>query len=149
MIFRIRNSPLYPLGSRRNQQNKGVIPTTPRKEKALQALLVSRTRAEAAKAAGIGESTMRTYLKDPEFLERYREAFGSLVQDATRQAQQTIAPALSTLKEIMEDGDEQATARIQAARATLEYALKLTEQTDILEQLRELEKWRDETNGKH
>ena len=49
----------------------------------------------------------------------------------------------------MEDGGEQATARIQAARATLEYALKLTEQTDILEQLRELEKWRDETNGKH
>lgn len=126
-----------------------MIHTTPRKEKALQALLVSRTRAEAAKAAGIGESTLREYMKDQEFMARYREAFGSLVQDATRQAQQTIAPALSTLKEIMEDGDEQATARIQAARATLEYALKLTEQTDILEQLRELEKWRDETDGKH
>lgn len=126
-----------------------MIPTTPRKEKALQALLVSRTRAEAAKAAGIGESTLREYMKDQEFMSRYREAFGSLVQDATRQAQQTISPALSTLREIMEDGDEQATARIQAARATLEYALKLTEQTDILEQLRELEKWRDENDGKH
>ena len=126
-----------------------MIPTTPRKEKALQAPLVSRTRAEAAKAAGIGESTLREYMKDQEFMSRYREAFGSLVQDATRQAQQTISPALSTLREIMEDGDEQATARIQAARATLEYALKLTEQTDILEQLRELEKWRDENDGKH
>lgn len=126
-----------------------MIPTTPRKEKALQALLVSRTRAEAAKAAGIGESTLREYMKDQEFMSRYREAFGSLVQDATRQAQQTISPALSTLREIMEDGDEQATARIQAAHATLEYALKLTEQTDILEQLRELEKWRDENDGKH
>lgn len=110
---------------------------------------MSRTRAEAAKAAGIGESTLREYMKDQEFMSRYREAFGSLVQDATRQAQQTISPALSTLREIMEDGDEQATARIQAARATLEYALKLTEQTDILEQLRELEKWRDENDGKH
>lgn len=108
-----------------------------------------RTRAEAAKAAGIGESTLRGYLKEPEFLERYREAFGNLVQDATRQAQQAINPALSTLKEIMEDKDEQATARIQAARSTLEYALKLTEQTDILEQLRELERWREETDGKH
>lgn len=125
-----------------------MIPITPRKEKALQALLVCRTRAEAAKAAGIGESTLRGYLKEPEFLERYREAFGNLVQDATRQAQQAINPALSTLKEIMEDKDEQATARIQAARSTLEYALKLTEQNDILEQLRELEKWRDETDGK-
>ncbi len=91
---------------------------------------------------------MREYMKDPEFMERYREAFGNLVQDATRQAQQTIAPALSTLKEIMEDRDEQATARIQAARNTLEFALKLTEQTDVLEQLRELEKWRDETDAK-
>ena len=91
---------------------------------------------------------MREYMKDPEFMERYREAFGNLVQDATRQAQQTIAPALSTLKEIMEDRDEHDTARIQAARNTLEFALKLTEQTDVLEQLRELEKWRDETDAK-
>ena len=128
-----------------------MIPTTPRKERALQALLVSRTRAEAAKAAGIGESTLREYMKDPEFMERYREAFGNLVHDATRQAQQALALALaiSTLTEIMGNTDEQATARIQAARSTLEYALKLTEQTDILEQLRELEKWREETDGKH
>lgn len=130
-------------------KTKEVIPTTPRKEKALQALLVSRTRAEAAKAAGIGESTLREYLKDPEFLERYREAFGNLVQDATRQAQQALALAISTLTEIMGNTDEQATARIQAARSTLEYAMRLTEQSDILEQIRELEKWRDETDGKH
>ena len=126
-----------------------MIPITPRKEKALQALLVSRTRAEAAKTAGIGESTLRGYLQDPEFLERYREAFGDLVQDATRQAQQALTLAISTLTEIMGNTDEQATARIQAARSTLEYALKLTEQTDILEQPRELERWKEETDGKH
>lgn len=95
--------------------------------------------------AGIGESTLRGYLKEPEFLARYREAFGALVQDAARQAQQAISPALSTLREIMQDSGEQASIRIQAARSTLEYALKLTEQADILEQLRELEKWRDES----
>lgn len=121
---------------------------TPRKEKALQALLVCRTKAEAAKTAGIGETTLRGYLKDPEFAEQYREAFGRLVQDATRQAQQTIGPALSTLREIMEDPEEPTTARIQAARSTLEYALKLTEQSDILEQLRKLEQWRNEADGK-
>lgn len=88
-------------------------------------------------------------MKDPEFLERYREAFGNLVHDATRQAQQAISLAISTLTEIMGNTTEQATARIQAARSTLEYALKLTEQTDILEQLRELEKWKEETDGRH
>lgn len=119
---------------------------TPRKEKALQALLVCRTRAEAAQRAGIGESTLRGYMKEPEFLDRYKKAFGDMVRDATRQAQQTLSPALSTLREIMEDKDEQAQYRITAARSILEYSLKLCEQTDILEQLRELEKWRDETD---
>lgn len=113
---------------------------SPRKEKALQALLISRTRAEAAKAAGIGESTLRSYMQDPEFVERYREAFGNLITDATRQAQQAIAPALSTLREVVEDVDENAQARISAARSLLEYALKLTEQADILGRLDELER---------
>ena len=120
---------------------------TPRKERALQALLVSRTRAEAAATAGIGESTLREYMKNPEFMERYKQAFGDMVRDATRQAQQALSSALSTLREIMEDRDEQAQARITAARSVLEYSLKLCEQTDVLEQLRELEKWRDEING--
>ena len=121
---------------------------TQRKEKALQALLVSRTRAEAAKAAGIGESTLRTYMQDAEFLERYRQAFGDMVRDAARQAQQTLSPALSTLREIMEDREEPASARITAARSILEYTLKLGEQVDILEQLRELEEWRNQ-NAKY
>lgn len=121
---------------------------TQRKEKALQALLVSRTRSEAAKAAGIGESTLRTYMQDSEFLERYRQAFGDMVRDAARQAQQTLSPALSTLREIMEDREEPASARITAARSILEYTLKLGEQVDILEQLREMEEWRDQ-NAKH
>ena len=123
-----------------------MIPITPRKEKALQALLVSRTRAEAAKAAGIGESTLREYMKDPEFLDRYREAFGNLVQDATRQAQQAIAPALSCLREIVEDKEEAPQARIQAARSTLEYALRLSEQLDIAERIKYLENIIKETS---
>lgn len=113
---------------------------TPRKEKALSALLTSRTRAEAAKAAGIGESTLRGYLRDdPEFQARYKEAFGELVQDATRQAQQAIAPALDALQEIVENPREQSQARIQAARSTLEYALRLTGQLDIIDRIQALE----------
>ena len=120
---------------------------TPRKEKALAALLVSRTRAEAAKVAGIAESTLRSYMQDSEFVDRYKQAFGDMMRDAARQAQRTLSPALSTLREIMEDKGAQ--ARISAARSVLEYSLKLCEQTDILEQLRELEKWRAETDGNY
>lgn len=123
----------------RAPRRQEAIQTTPRKEKALKSLLTCRTRAEAAEAAGIGESTLRGYLREPEFQARYREAFGELVQDATRQAQQAIAPALSTLREIVEDENAGAKARIMAARSTLEFALRLTEQLDIISRIEILE----------
>ena len=76
---------------------------TPKQYRALQALLTCKTREEAAAQAGIAPRTLRSYFEDPEFQKQYKKAFGNLVEDATRQAQQTIAPALDTLKEIMQD----------------------------------------------
>lgn len=116
-----------------------MIPLTPKQQKALLALLTQPTKEKAAAAAGITSKTLRGYLADPEFQAEYRKAFASLVEDATRQAQQSLASALSTLREIVEDQGENAQVRIQAARSTLEYALRLTEQNDVLSQLRELE----------
>lgn len=93
------------------------------------------TRKAAAEAAGIDPRTMRRYLADPEFQAAYKEAFSGLITDATRQAQQSLSPALSTLREIVEDSGEDAKVRIQAARNILEYGLRLTEITDILRDL--------------
>lgn len=115
---------------------------TPNKEKLLAALLTSRTKKEAAAAAGISDRTMRTYFEDPEFCSRYREAFAGMVQDATRQAQQLLDPALSTLREVMEDEDIPAAARVNAAKIALDYAVRLTDQNDLAERLAALEKER-------
>lgn len=120
---------------------------TPNKEKLLAALLTSRSKKEAAAAAGIAERTMRTYFEDPEFCQRYREAFAGVIEDATRQAQALLMPTLSTLQTVMEDEEIPAQARITAAKSIIDYSLKLTEQADILEQLRELERWKEELNG--
>jgi len=112
---------------------------TPKRQKALLALLTYPTREKAAAAAGITSKTLRGYLTEPEFQAEYKRAFTELVEDATRQVQQAIAPALSTLREIVETTDENAQARISAARSILEYSMKLTETTDILTRLHELE----------
>lgn len=112
---------------------------TPKKQKALLALLTNPTKEKAAATAGITSKTLRGYLADPEFQAEYKKAFAGLVEDATRQAQQSLTPALSTLREIAEDGAENAQAQISAARSILEYGLKLTEQTDILTRLEDLE----------
>lgn len=113
---------------------------TPKQQKALLALLTNPTKEKAAAAAGITAKTLRSYLADPEFQAEYKKAFASLVEDATRQAQQAIEPALSTLREVVEDGGESPQFRISAARSILEYSLKLTEQNDIMTKLQELEK---------
>lgn len=115
---------------------------TPNKERLLAALLTSRTKKEAAAAAGIAYRTMLTYFEDPEFCRRYREAFAGVVQDATRQAQQLLDPALSTLREIMEDEELPAAARVNAAKIALDYAVRLTDQNDLAERLAALERER-------
>ena len=117
---------------------------TPNKEKLLAALLTSRTKKEAAAAAGISDRTMRSYFEDQEFCQWYREAFAGVVQDATRRAQQLLEPALSTLQTVMEDEEIPAQARITAARSIIDYSMRLTEQNDIMRQLDELEAWRRE-----
>lgn len=112
---------------------------TPKKQKALLALLTNPTREKAAKAAGITSKTLRGYLADPEFQAEYKKAFAGLVEDATRKVQQTLEPAVAVLREIMEDSSENGQVRVSAARSVLEYGLKMTEQTDILTRLQELE----------
>lgn len=115
---------------------------TPSKQKALASLLTSPTKKAAAEKAGINERTLRDYFKDAEFVEAYNRAFAGVVQDATRQAQQTLQPALLTLKEIMEDTDIAPAARVQACRTALEYAIRLTDQNDLAERLTALERAR-------
>lgn len=113
---------------------------TPNKEKALACLMVHKTKKEAAEAAGLTDRTLRTYFDDPEFRQRYKEAFADMVEDASREAQRLLSPAFSVLEEIMQDTEVNAAARTQAAKTAIEYALRISEHTDILEQLRELER---------
>lgn len=112
---------------------------TPAKEKALAALLTHPTQKAAAEAIGIAPRTMRGYLEDPEFQQRYVAACKELVGEATRQAQKCISPALLALRAIVEDQEEPGGVRVSAARSLLEYSLRLTEIHDILTTLEAVE----------
>ena len=105
---------------------------THKQTQALAALLTHPTKSQAAAAAGIGLTTLKRYLDDPEFQEAYQKAVSEMFEDAASQAKKSLNPALSCLREIVEDASETATARIQAARSLLEYGLRLTEIVDIL-----------------
>lgn len=113
---------------------------SPKQQKAIAALLTNDTKKAAASAAGVDPRTLRRYFEDPEFRAEYRKAFSELLEDSTRKAQQSIAPALQVLREIAGNGRETGQVRVSAARSLLEYSLRLTEQLDLLQRLEELEK---------
>ena len=62
------------------------------------------------------------------------------MSEATNQAKKSLAPALSVLREVAENQECTAIARVQAARALVDNTLKLTERADVLERLDKLEK---------
>lgn len=109
---------------------------THKRERALVALMNNSTMEGAARDAGITSKTLRKYLNEPEFQQRYKDAFAGLVDDATRAAQGNMTPAIAVLNEVMLDKSQNGQTRVFAARSILEFSLKLTELTDISKLLR-------------
>jgi len=113
---------------------------TPKKQKALAALLTSPTREKAAAAAGITSKTLRSYLKDPEFQDAYKEAVTTQLGEATAQARQSLSSALAVLREIMEDPAAENRDRISAASKSIDATLRLVEKLEQQVKLDELER---------
>ena len=99
----------------------------PTKERALQALLVSKTKKEAAEKAEITTRTLLRYLKDEEFIQALNAAYNIDVENAKRKAQNSAENAVEVLIDIMYDINEDPMARISAAKAILEFALSCRE----------------------
>ena len=108
---------------------------SPKKRKVLEALLKAPTQQEAARLAGVDTKTVYRYLQDPEFQAEYRKAVDGVIGQATKEAQAALSPAIQTLREIMQDVTAGSMPRISAARALLEFGLRLTEIVDILSKI--------------
>ncbi len=120
---------------------------TAKQKKALAALITSPTIETAAKAAGVGYTTLRRWLKDDEdFRREYERELAGLVTDAAAKAKQSMVPAVLVLRKILVHGSSE-TARITAARSLLEYGLKLVELADLTARLDALEKNLEEYNN--
>lgn len=112
---------------------------TAKQKKAIAALLAAPTVQAAAEAAGVSYSTLRRWLSQDDFRRQYDAALSDLVSEAAIQAKKSLAPALSVLREVAEDQDCTAIARVQAARALVDNTLKLAELSDIMTRLSKLE----------
>src|SRR5215471_6519880 len=103
-----------------------------RKQEALiSALLTAPSLAAAAQQAGLSEVTAWRWLKDATFQATYREARRAVVQHAIAQVQHATGEAVETLRSVMQDLEAPASARVSAAKAILETAVKGIEIDDL------------------
>ena len=96
------------------------------------ALLTCPTVKAAARAAGLDESTIRRYRQDPAFMAEYERRCAEMLEAA-------MTPAIDRLRGIIDDDQQQPQQHIAAARAVLEYGLRLVEANDFDQRLRALE----------
>ena len=111
-----------------------------KKEKALHALMTQPTFKEAAEMAGISETTLWRWLKDPEFLNKYRQLKREAVNQAVARLQQISFQAVETMKEIMEHKENPVSVRLNAAKSILDSSIKAVELEDVIHRIEELER---------
>jgi hypothetical protein len=116
-------------------------PLPEKQEAALLALLSHRTLKEAALAAGVSMPTLWRYLRDPVFSLRYREARRELVECAMVRLQNDAEHAARVLRDVADDKEASAGARVTAARTIIELSVKSVELGDLQQRIASLEEY--------
>ena len=115
-------------------------------DKVISALLSSNTRKEAATKAGVSERTISRYFAQADFVARYNEEKRKILDAANTQIQSALAPAIKTLRDIVENKKAPMTTKVMAARAILEYTIRLAEYSELEARIRILESHETETH---
>src|SRR5262245_39653736 len=117
--------------------------TEPRKigrkgEAAIAALLSEPTIDDAAAKAGIGEATLRRWMRRPEFAAAYRKARRAVLERTIGQLQQATGEAAATLRRNLTSGKP--SVEVRAAMGILDAAIKGFESLDLADELREIKR---------
>ena len=108
-----------------------------KQEQAVVALLTMPTIRKAAEKAGVGERTLRGWMKDsPEFQRAYTEARRGFLEHSLGKLQRATSAAVTTLARA-------ARKDVKAAVAVIDRAVKGAEMLDVLVRLKALEQRAD------
>jgi DNA-binding MurR/RpiR family transcriptional regulator len=109
-----------------------------RHEGVIVALIAHPKITDAAKAAGVSESTVWRLMQRPEFQQRYKQAQDEALNSALGSIQGAATEAVATLREIASSGKVEA-ARVQASKTILDFTFKVRQQFELEERLKLLE----------
>jgi hypothetical protein len=116
---------------------------TAKQERALVALLDCGEMKRAATTSGVNETTLWRWLQQPAFQARYRAARRQLVETAIAQLQSDCIVAVRVLREVAEDREAPASARVAAAKTIIDGAVRGVELRDLAERVENLEALRE------
>lgn len=114
----------------------------------LNALLIHPTVKEAAEAAGVSLSSAHRYLKDQEFLSKYRDVKSEIMRGVTNRVQLSATTAINTLMDVAINGKSEI-ARVQAASKILDVAYTAYEKEDLENRIQMIEQMAIEANKEH
>jgi hypothetical protein len=106
------------------------------RDKAIEALLTCATIKDAADKVGIGERTLRGWLKEPAFAEQYHAARRQVFDAALGRLQGAASSAVTTL--FKNTHCENPSVETRAAVAILELGLKGSQLMDLSEEIEAL-----------
>jgi hypothetical protein len=124
-------------GAADDRKRPGMAGLSAKQTRAVAALLTASSHAAAAQQAGVGERTLRRWLRDSVFRSAYRIRSRQLPDDVTGRLRAAAVDALDVLRGALADTNAQ--VRVRAATALLDFAVKvetdeLAARLDALEQ---------------
>jgi len=102
---------------------KSTAKLTARQEQAIQALLTGASIKEAAQHVQVGRTTLYRWLNATAFRNAYQAAQERSHAWTVNRLQHIAAKAIQVLEEILDDVEVPALAKVEAARAVLDFAL--------------------------
>ena len=120
------------------------VSLTIRQQEAVALIVAGHAPEDAAATLGISMRTLRRYLASDEIAAELRAAFRERLTTLLRASLGAAPEALRTLREVARDRTAPEHARVAAARAVLEHALRLYETTEIDDRLEQVERRLDE-----
>jgi transposase-like protein len=110
-----------------------------RKDRAVLALIEHPTMEKAAEAVGVHPTTLRRWLREPEFQEALRQARREKFSQAMGLLHLGTSAAVAQLLRIMRDPNEKGATQVRAIDCVLNRVAKAMEMEDILARLATME----------
>ncbi len=117
---------------------------TPRKRKALEALLTSGDISQAANTAGVSRDSVYRWLRDPDFQTALSNGTQAALQGLSQSLLTLGAAAAKALQAALEDTTAPLAVKLRAADIVLTRLLQMRELVDLDKRLTELEKKQNE-----